>query len=91
MKKYIPAGFFGLISLGLLIDCVKLYTRVDWSPHASDSSGIGLYLFGGLLEVKENLPYCDTPKYFWGLCAATVVSMIMTALVAWGVKNSGRK
>ena len=72
MKKYVPAMILLMISVLLLFDCMVLYPRVDWSSNASASSGIGLYLFGGLLEVNDSIPYCDTPDFFKGLCAATV-------------------
>ena len=84
MKKYIPAMLFALLACVLLADCVMLYPRVDWSPDASAASGIGLYLFGGLLEVKEHLPYCDTPEAFLGLCgfAAAVLGLALLCFFA---------
>ena len=74
MKKYIPAVLFALLAVILLTDCLALYPRVDWSPDASATSGIGLYLFGGLLEVSEQLPYSETPGAFRGLCGCTAVT-----------------
>lgn len=84
MKKYVPAMILLMISVLLLFDSMALYPRVDWSPNASASSGIGLYLFGGLLEVNDSIPNCDTPEYFMGLCAVTAAGfgLAVAAFVA---------
>lgn len=87
MKKYIPALLLVLLSVVLLLDCIALYPRVDWSPDASDRSGIGLYLFGGLLEINENIPFCDTPKYFTGLCVVTAASFAIAAAAFFAAKR----
>ena len=87
MKKYIPAMLFALLACVLLADCVMLYPRVDWSPDASATSGIGLYLFGGLLEVKEHLPYCDTPEAFLGLCGFTAAAFALAALCFFAARR----
>ena len=87
MKKYIPAVLLLLLSIILLFDCIALYPRVDWSPDASDRSGIGLYLFGGLLEINENITYCDTPEYFIGLCVVTAASFAIAAAAFFAGKR----
>ena len=79
-RKYIPALLLFLLALVLLPDCLALYSRVDWSPDASSTSGIGFYLLGGLLEVREHLPYCDTPQYFIGLYVFIVLLLGLALL-----------
>ena len=79
-KKYIPALLLFLLAIALLPDCFSLYPRVDWSPDASSTSGIGFYLLGGLLKVREHLPYCDTPRYFIGLCIFIGLLLVLALL-----------
>ena len=79
MKKYIPAILLALLAFFLLVDCLALYPRVDWSPDTSTTSGIGLYLFGGLLEVNEHLPHRETPGVFKRLCGITAILVGLAA------------
>ena len=88
MKKYVGTLVSAAISLVLILDCVKLFPRVDWSPSASSSSGIGVYLLGGLLEVNDMVPYCDTPMYFAGICVIALVGIVITTILFLTAKRN---
>ena len=73
------------------MDCIKLLPRVDWSPNAPSGSGIGVYILGGLLEVSDSVPYCDTPEVFFAVCLTAAASLAITLLIYYSVSRSNRE
>ena len=82
MKKwYAIPGVLAAASLLLLHDLYSFFSLVKWDPAEQvDHAGTALYVFGGLFEINDRIPYSAAPSYFWGLCAAVTVSLLLTAV-----------
>ena len=79
MKKwYTISGILAVISLILLGDTLSFLPRAF--PGQADGAGTALYLFGGLIEINDRIPYNAAPNYSWGLCAAAAICFLLTAV-----------
>ena len=89
MKKwYAVPGILAVISVLFFGDILSF---VPQAFGQRDGAGTALYLFGGLFEVNDRIPYSAAPDYFWGLCAAAAVSVFLTAASFLLVRHLVRK
>lgn len=81
MKKwYAIPGVLAVASLLLLHDLYSFFSLVKWNPAEQVyNAGTALYVFGGLFEINDRIPYSAASDYFWGLCAAVAVCVLLTA------------
>ena len=82
-KRMIPGIALSVLAAYLALASVSLYSRItgpDGTFLTDADSGIGLYLFGGLLEINDHLSYRDAPPYFFALCAVTVLLVLAAVL-----------
>ena len=89
MKKwYAVPGILAGISVLFFGDILSFFPQAFGQR---DGAGTALYLFGGLFEVNDRIPYSAAPDYFWGLCAAAAVSVFLTAASFLLVRHLVRK
>ena len=89
MKKwYAVPGILAVISVLFFGDILSFFPQAFGQR---DGAGTALYLFGGLFEVNDRIPYSAAPDYFWGLCAAAAVSVFLTAASFLLVRHPVRK
>ena len=89
MKKwYAVPGILAVISVLFFGDILSFFPQAFGQR---DGAGTALYLFGGLFEVNDRIPYSAAPDYFWGLCAAVAVSVFLTAASFLLVRHLVRK
>lgn len=89
-RRMIPGILLAFSALMLALDTCCLYGRItapDGSFLTGTASGIGLYLFGGLLEIQDHLPYLFAPWYFFGLCAVTVTAALTSIFCFWQARH----
>lgn len=82
-KRMIPGIALSVLAAYLALASVSLYSRITGpgGTFLTDAdSGIGLYLFGGLLEINDHLSYRDAPPYFFALCTVTVLLVLAAVL-----------
>lgn len=81
MKKlYAIPGFLAVLSVILCNDAISFLQKVDWSPNASTNAGTALYLFSGIIEVNDRIPYSATPEYFIGLSVVVTICIAITVV-----------
>lgn len=66
MKKIVVA-IINLLAVVLCFDIKHIYNLCQFR----DGAGIGIYIFSGLIEINDKVPYDNVPIYLVGL--ATVV------------------
>lgn len=84
--RMVPGILFAFAALMLALDTCCLYGRItapDGTFLTGTAGGIGLYLFGGLLEVQEHLPYQYAPLYFSD-CAPSRQQRLLLRFSAFG-------
>lgn len=95
MKKHMPPGIvLSVLAVYLAFESAYLYSRITGPGGAfltDADSGIGLYLFGGLLEINDHLPYRDAPLYFFTLCAVTVLLALAAMLCFWRARRDAAR
>ena len=95
MKKHMPPGIvLSVLAVYLAFESAYLYSRITGPGGAfltDADSGIGLYLFGGLLEINDHLPYRDAPLYFFALCAVTVLLALAAMLCFWRARRDAAR
>ena len=75
--RMVPGILFAFAALMLALDTCCLYARItapDGTFLTGTTSGIGLYLFGGLL-------------YFFGLCAVTATAALAAVFCFWRARQ----
>lgn len=88
--RMVPGILFAFAALMLALDTCCLYARItapDGTFLTGTAGGIGLYLFGGLVEVQEHLPYQYAPLYFFGLCAVTATAALAAVFCFWRARQ----
>ena len=78
-KRMAPGIVLSLLTVYLAFESASLYSRItgpDGAFLTDADSGIGLYLFGGLLEINDHLPYRDAPPYLFALCLLTLAAVL---------------
>ena len=88
--RMVPGILFAFSALMLALDTCCLYGRItapDGTFLTGTAGGIGRYLFGGLLEVQEHLPYQYAPLYFFGLCAVTAAAALAAVFCFWRARQ----
>ena len=94
MKKHMAPGIvLSLLAVYLAFESASLYSRITGPDGAflTGDGGIGLYLFGGLLEINDHLPYRDAPLYFFVLCAVTALLALAAVLCfRWARRGKAR-
>ena len=86
----IPGMLLAFAALMLALDTCSLYGRItapDGSFLTGSAGGIGLYLFGGLLEIQDHLPYLFAPWYFFGLCTVTATTALTSIFWFWQARR----
>ncbi len=89
-KRMAPGIVLSLLAVYLAFESASLYSRItgpDGAFLTDADSGIGLYLFGGLLEINDHLPYRDAPLYFFVLCAVTALLALAAVLCFWRARR----
>ena len=82
-KRMIPGILLSALAVYMVFETVRLYsliTRPDGAFLTDAGSGIGLYLFGGLLELNPSLTYPNAPPYLFALCAVTALLALAAVL-----------
>ena len=82
-KRMAPGIVLSLLAVYLAFESASLYSRItgpDGAFLTDADSGIGLYLFGGLLEINDHLSYRDAPPYLFALCAVTALLTLAAVL-----------
>ena len=95
MKKHMAPGILlSVLAVYMVFETVRLYsliTRPDGTFITDADSGIGLYLFGGLLELNPSLTYPNAPPYLFALCAVTALLALAAVLCfRWARRGKAR-
>ena len=94
MKKHMTPGIvLSALSVYLAFETFLMYRCITGPDGAflTGDGGIGLYLFGGLLEINVHLPYRDAPLYFFVLCAVTALLALAAALCSWRARRDAAR
>lgn len=94
MKKHMTPGIvLSALSVYLAFETFLMYRCITGPDGAflTGDGGIGLYLFGGLLEINDHLPYRDAPLYFFVLCAVTALLALAAALCFWRARRDAAR
>ena len=86
--------WYALPGVLVVISALFFEDILSFFPQAfgqQDGAGTALYLSGGLFEVNDRIHYSAAADYFWGLCAAAVVSVFLTAASILLVRHLIRK
>ena len=89
-KRMIPGIVLSALAVYMAFETVLLYnliTRPDGTFITDADVAFGLYLFGGLLEINDHLPYRDAPLYFFVLCAVTVLPALAAVFCFWRARR----
>ena len=81
-KRMTPGIVLSVLAVYLAFETFLMYSRITGPDGAflTGDGGIGLYLFGGLLEINDHLPYRDAPPYLFALCAVTALLTLAAVL-----------
>ena len=82
-KRMIPGILLSILAVYMAFETVRLYsliTRPDGTFITDAEVGLGLYPFGGLLELIESLTYPNARPYLSALCAVTVLLALAAVL-----------
>ena len=82
-KRMIPGIVLSGLTVYMAFETVCLYslmTRPDGTLITDADVAFGLYLFGGLLELRESLTDPNAPPYLFALGAVTVLLALAAAL-----------
>ena len=92
-KRMIPGIVLSLLTVYMAFETVCLYSRITGPDGAflTGDGGIGLYLFGGLLEINDHLPYRDAPLYFFVLCAVTALLALAAVFCFWRARRDAAR
>ena len=92
-KRMAPGIVLSVLAVYLAFESASLYSRITGPDGAflTGDGGIGLYLFGGLLEINDHLPYRDAPLYFFVLCAVTALLALAAALCFWRARRDAAR
>ena len=89
-KRMTPGIVLSVLAVYLAFETFLMYSRItgpDGAFLTDADSGIGLYLFGGLLEINDHLPYRDAPPYLFALCAVTALLTLAAVLCFWRARR----
>ena len=94
MKKHMAPGIvLSVLSVYLAFETFLMY-RCIIGPNGAfltGDGGIGLYLFGGLLELNPSLTYPNAPPYLFALCAVTALLALAAVLCfRWARRGKAR-
>lgn len=92
-KRMTPGIVLSVLAVYLAFETFLMYSRITGPDGAflTGDGGIGLYLFGGLLEINDHLPYRDAPLYFFVLCAVTALLALAAVLCfRWARRGKAR-
>ena len=90
MKKHMTPGIvLSALSVYLAFETFLMYRCITGPDGAflTGDGGIGLYLFGGLLELNPSLTYPNAPPYLFALCAVTVLLALAAVLCFWRARR----
>ena len=92
-KRMTPGIVLSVLAVYLAFETFLIYRRITGPDGAflTADSGIGLYLFGGLLEINDHLPYRDAPLYFFALCTVTALLVLAAALCFWRARRDAAR
>ena len=81
-KRMTPGIVLSVLAVYLAFETFLMYSRITGPDGAflTGDGGIGLYLFGGLLEINDHLSYRDAPPYLFALCAVTALLTLAAVL-----------
>ena len=94
MKKLMAPGIvLSVLAVYLAFETFLMYSRITGPDGAflTGDGGIGLYLFGGLLEINDHLPYRDAPLYFFALCAVTALLALAAVFCFWRARRDAAR
>ena len=94
MKKLMAPGIvLSVLAVYLAFETFLMYSRITGPDGAflTGDGGIGLYLFGGLLEINDHLPYRDAPLYFFVLCAVTALLALAAVFCFWRARRDAAR
>ncbi|MBQ3008493.1 MAG: hypothetical protein IJD80_02785 [Oscillospiraceae bacterium] len=80
MKRFIIA-LINLLAVILCFDIKNIYSLYQFK----DGAGIGIYIFSGLIEINDKVPYSKVPVYLMALSTVVVAIVIIDIYV---LKNS---
>ena len=88
-KRMIPGIVLSVLAVYLAFETFLMYRCITGPDGAflTGDGGIGLYLFGGLLEINDHLPYRDAPLYFFALCAVTALLALAAVFCFWWARR----
>ncbi len=84
MKKAVIA-IINLLAVALCFDIKRIYDLCQFK----DGAGIGIYIFSGLVEINDKVPYDKVPLYLMALAAVVIAVVIFD--VGFIRKKSGQK
>ena len=93
-KRMIPGILLSALAVYMAFETVLLYnliTRPDGTFITDADVAFGLYLFGGLLEINDHLPYRDAPLYFFVLCAVTALLALAAVFCFWRARRDAAR
>ena len=92
-KRMAPGIVLSVLAVYLAFESASLYSRITGPDGAFliGDGGIGLYLFGGLLEINDHLPYRDAPLYFFVLCAVTALLALAAVFCFWRARRDAAR
>lgn len=92
-KRMTPGIVLSVLAVYLAFETFLMYSRITGPDGAflTGDGGIGLYLFGGLLEINDHLPYRDAPLYFFVLCAVTALLALAAVFCFWRARRDAAR
>ena len=92
-KRMAPGIVLSVLAVYLAFETFLMYSRITGPDGAflTGDGGIGLYLFGGLLEINDHLPYWDAPLYFFVLCAVTALLALAAVFCFWRARRDAAR
>ncbi|MBQ7902284.1 MAG: hypothetical protein IJ362_00980 [Oscillospiraceae bacterium] len=82
MKKIVIA-IINLLAVALCFDIKRIYDLCQFK----DGAGIGIYIFSGLIEINDKVPYDKVPLYLMVLAAVVAAVLILDI---YFIKNSNK-
>ena len=82
MKKIVIA-IINLLTVALCFDIKRIYDLCQFK----DGAGIGIYIFSGLIEINDKVPYDKVPLYLMVLAAVVAAVLILDI---YFIKNSNK-
>ncbi|MBR6609979.1 MAG: hypothetical protein IKK99_07165 [Oscillospiraceae bacterium] len=76
MKRFIIA-LINLLAVILCFDIKNIYSLYQFK----DGAGIGIYLFSGLIEINDKVPYSKVSVYLMALSTVVVAIVIIDIYV----------